>query len=69
MLQEGEERLEAAFAACQRELLLLVLDANADRPAVGAVRQREEDGVLPAVPDEEAAPRGVLQHAVSVLHP
>lgn len=68
MLQEGKECREGALVACQREPLPLEVDAHADRPASGVVGQREEDVFLPAVTDEEAAQRGVLQHAVSVLH-
>lgn len=46
----------------------LVVDAHADRPALAVVGQREEDVFLTAVPDEEAAQRGVPQHAMGVLH-
>lgn len=46
----------------------LVLDAHADRPALGVVGQREEDVLLPTVADEEASQRSVPQHAVGVLH-
>lgn len=48
--------------------MLLVVDAHADRPTFGVVGQREEDVFLSAVSNEEAAQRGVLQHAVGVLH-
>lgn len=68
MLQEGKERREGALVARQRELLALVVDAHADRPAPGVVGQREEDVVLPAVADEEASQRSVPQHAMGVLH-
>lgn len=45
-----------------------VVDAHADRATLGVVGEREENVFLPAVSDEEAAQRGVPQHAVSVLH-
>lgn len=68
VLQEGKEGRKAALVARQRELLLLVVNANTDRPALGVVGQREEDVFLTAVADEEASQRGVPQHAVCVLH-
>lgn len=46
----------------------LVVDAHADRSALGVVGQREEDVFLPAVADEETAQRSVPQHAMGVLH-
>lgn len=48
--------------------MLLVVDAHADWPALAVVGQREEDVFLPAVADEEAAKRSVLQHPMGVLH-
>lgn len=68
MFQKGEERREGAFVSDQRKPLLLVVDANADRPVPGVVGQREEDVLLPAVADEEAAQRRLPQHTVGVLH-
>lgn len=68
MLQEGKEGLEGTLVARQREPLQPVVDAHADRPTFGVVGQREEDVFLSAVSNEEAAQRGVLQHAVGVLH-
>lgn len=68
MLQEGKERWEGSPVARQRELLALVLDAHADRPALGVVGQREEDVLLPAVADEEASQRSFPEHAMGVLH-
>lgn len=68
MFQEGKEVREGALVARQRELLALVVDANADRPALGVVGQREEDVLLPAVADEEASQRSVPQHPMGVLH-
>lgn len=46
----------------------LVVDAHADRTALGVIGQREEHVLLPAVSDEEAAQRSVPQHAMGVLH-
>lgn len=46
----------------------LVVDAHADRTALGVIGQSEEHVLLPAVSDEEAAQRSVPQHAVGVLH-
>lgn len=68
MLQKGEQCQEGALAARQRKLVLLVVNANADRPALGVVGQREEHVLLPAVTNQEASQGSVLQHAVGVLH-
>lgn len=68
MLQEGKECREGALVARQREPLPLVVDAHADRSVLCVVGQREEDVLLTAVADEEAAQWCVLQHAVGVLH-
>lgn len=60
MLQEGEDAGEGAVAVAQGEQLPLVLDANADRPALGVEGQREKDVLLAAVPDQEASQGSVL---------
>lgn len=48
--------------------MLLVFDAHADRAALGVVGQGEEDVLLPAVADEEAAQRRIFEHGMSLLH-
>ncbi|KAG7239502.1 hypothetical protein INR49_028973 [Caranx melampygus] len=47
---------------------LLLVDAHADRTALGVIGQSEEHVLLPAVADEEASQRSVPQHSVGVLH-
>lgn len=68
MFQEREQRRESALVPRQREPLLLVLDAHADRPAFGVVGQGEEDVFLLAVANEVAAQWRVFEHGVGLLH-
>lgn len=68
MLQEGKERWEGTLVAGQREPLPLVVDAHAHRSFFVVIGQGEEDVLLPAVADKEAAQRSVAEHAMGLLH-